>query len=78
MYADKIVQITGSGTAVPSTAAGADIRVGTAFYTNTDPGILFNIYAKITSYPIPGLALWSGAGGSSEYSSTSNPHGILN
>jgi hypothetical protein len=32
----------------------------TKFYTPTDPGILFNLYASFSSYSIPGPAVWSG------------------
>lgn len=31
----------------------------TEFYTETDPGILFNLYETFDSYPIPGPALWT-------------------
>ncbi|TAQ84012.1 hypothetical protein B7494_g7662 [Chlorociboria aeruginascens] len=47
--------VTGTGTAAP---AGV---LATTFYTPTDPGILFNLYGTLTTYPIPGPTLWSGA-----------------
>nr|OQO31192.1 hypothetical protein B0A51_01571 [Rachicladosporium sp. CCFEE 5018] len=42
------LQITGSGTATPSGTKA------TALYKSTDPGILIDIYSKISSYTIPG------------------------
>jgi lytic cellulose monooxygenase (C1-hydroxylating) len=54
------VEITGSGTENP---VGV---LATELYSPTDPGILFNPYTTITSYTIPGPALFgsSGSGGS--------------
>ncbi|KAF2792418.1 lytic polysaccharide monooxygenase [Melanomma pulvis-pyrius CBS 109.77] len=49
------IEITGSGTEEP---AGV---LGTELYTTTEAGILFNPYTTITSYEIPGPALF-GAG----------------
>ncbi|KKF97170.1 Endo-beta-1 4-glucanase D [Ceratocystis platani] len=57
--------ITGTGSAVPDT--NFDFNTG---YTYSDAGIVFNFYGTVTSYPIPGPALWSGAGGSSTTPST--------
>ncbi|KAL1900765.1 hypothetical protein Cpir12675_000779 [Ceratocystis pirilliformis] len=57
--------ISGTGSAVPDT--NFDFNTG---YTYSDPGIVFNVYGTVTSYPIPGPALWSGAGGSSTTPST--------
>jgi hypothetical protein len=51
--------VTGSGTVSPS-SSGADTRVGTKFYTDSDAGILINIYSSISSYSMPGPKLWSG------------------
>ena len=34
---------------------------GTSLYKRDDPGILFNLYTDLTSYPIPGPELWTGA-----------------
>ncbi|KAK7215731.1 hypothetical protein V2G26_003734 [Clonostachys chloroleuca] len=34
---------------------------GTALYSRTDPGILFDLYRTFSSYTIPGPALWTGA-----------------
>jgi hypothetical protein len=48
------LKVTGGGSATP---AGT---LGEALYKNTDAGILFNIYGTLTSYPIPGPALFSG------------------
>lgn len=47
--------ISSSGTAKP---AGV---LATTFYSETDPGILIDIYTNLTSYTIPGPALFSGA-----------------
>ncbi|KAK3346062.1 glycosyl hydrolase family 61-domain-containing protein [Lasiosphaeria hispida] len=55
------VEVTGSGTAVPS--QNFDFNTG---YTSADPGILFSLYASFASYPIPGpavAALGGSAGG---------------
>ncbi|KAL2857184.1 glycoside hydrolase [Aspergillus pseudoustus] len=46
--------VSGSGTASPSGT------LGTALYTATDPGILFDIYSGDTDYVIPGPELYSG------------------
>ncbi|KAH6689773.1 family 61 glycosyl hydrolase [Plectosphaerella plurivora] len=51
------IAITGSGTENPEGV------LGTELYTNTHPGIQFNPYGTITSYDIPGPALF-GTGGS--------------
>jgi hypothetical protein len=53
------VKISGSGTEKPC-AQGATCRHGTQLYKATDPGILVNIYQSLSSYKIPGPALWSG------------------
>ena len=50
------LQITGSGTAKPSGV------VGTQLYKASDPGIAFNPYTQVNSYPIPGPTLIAGAG----------------
>lgn len=47
--------IKGTGTTKP---AGVP---ATSFYTPTDPGILFSIYGTLSTYTIPGPALYSGA-----------------
>ncbi|KAK0725018.1 glycosyl hydrolase family 61-domain-containing protein [Lasiosphaeris hirsuta] len=54
------VEVAGSGTAVPS----QNFNVNTG-YTFGDPGILFNLYAAFTSYPIPGPAIAALAGSAS-------------
>lgn len=60
--------ISGSGTANPSGVAFP------GYYTNTDPGMLFNLYQAYTSYPIPGPARYvSGSTPSSSGSSTVAP-----
>ncbi|KAK3670932.1 hypothetical protein LTR78_009210 [Recurvomyces mirabilis] len=53
------LKVTGSGTETPC-ASGADCRAGTALYKSTDPGILISIYSAISSYTMPGPAVWSG------------------
>lgn len=53
------LQVTGSGTAAPE---------GVKFpgaYSATDPGILVNIYGTLTSYTIPGPAVYEGSGSNS-------------
>lgn len=54
------VEVSGSGTAVPD--QGFDFNTG---YTYEDPGIAFNMYGDIDSYPIPGPEVWNAAGGGS-------------
>jgi hypothetical protein len=49
------LKVTGGGSDSPSGT------LGTKLYTNTDPGILVNIYTALKSYTIPGPALYSGA-----------------
>ncbi|KAI0154236.1 glycosyl hydrolase family 61-domain-containing protein [Xylariaceae sp. FL1272] len=58
------VEVTGSGSDVPDT--DFDFNTG---YTETDPGIVFNLYASYTSYDIPGPAIWTASGSSSGSSS---------
>ncbi|PNH46525.1 hypothetical protein VD0004_g1617 [Verticillium dahliae] len=48
------LEISGGGSASPSGVAG------TSLYTETDPGVLFNIYTA-TEYPIPGPPLYNAA-----------------
>ncbi|KAL8960655.1 MAG: hypothetical protein Q9193_002678 [Seirophora villosa] len=50
------LKVTGSGT--DKLASGT---LATELYTPEDPGILVNIYKKLTSYTIPGPKLYSGA-----------------
>ncbi|CAI6337868.1 unnamed protein product [Periconia digitata] len=52
------VEVTGSGTENP------EGTVGTALYTATDPGILYNPYGGATTYEIPGPALFGEGAGS--------------
>lgn len=47
------IAITGGGSDKPTGT------LGTALYKETDPGILFNPYVTITSYPLPGPTLYS-------------------
>lgn len=56
--------VTGSGSELP------DGTLGTALYTATDAGILFNIYEDFTSYTIPGPALAFSDSSSSSSSDT--------
>ncbi|EPE03845.1 glycoside hydrolase family 61 protein [Ophiostoma piceae UAMH 11346] len=49
------IEVTGSGTDVPSGVKGTEL------YKATDAGLAFNIYGTYSSYPIPGPALYSGA-----------------
>lgn len=48
------IQVTGGGSASP---AGT---LGTALYSETDPGIYFNPYTTVSNYTIPGPALMDG------------------
>lgn len=61
------LQVTGDGTDLP------DGTLGTALYTETDPGILFNLYTTFSSYTMPGPDIPSvfGGSGSSDSSATS-------
>ncbi|KAL9053289.1 MAG: hypothetical protein Q9162_004840 [Coniocarpon cinnabarinum] len=52
------MKITGSGSESPAGTLGEKL------YTPDEPGISINIYTDMTSYPMPGPTLWSGAGGS--------------
>ncbi|EAW25620.1 Glycosyl hydrolase family 61 [Aspergillus fischeri NRRL 181] len=49
------LKVTGSGTDSP---AGT---LGTELYTESDPGLLVDIYKSIASYAVPGPAMYSGA-----------------
>jgi hypothetical protein len=49
------LQVTGGGTDSPAGTAG------TALYGASDPGILVNIYQSLSTYAIPGPALYTGA-----------------
>lgn len=61
------LEITGSGS--DSLSGGT---LGTALYTASDPGLVYNIYQANTEYPIPGPALIAGAGGSGSGSGSGN------
>ncbi|PWY81277.1 hypothetical protein BO83DRAFT_305518 [Aspergillus eucalypticola CBS 122712] len=62
------LKVTGSGS---STYSGTK---GEALYKDTDPGILINIYESLSSYDIPGPAMYNAtsSGSSSSASSTSS------
>ncbi len=65
------IKVTGSGSlSLPS--PGTDM---TKAYQATDPGVLVNIYNSLTSYQIPGPAVWDykSAGGSSSPSQPATP-----
>ncbi|KAN0104580.1 lytic polysaccharide monooxygenase [Hyaloscypha variabilis] len=49
------LEVTGSGTATP------DGVLGTALYSETDPGIEINIYTSLSTYIVPGPTLYSSA-----------------
>jgi cellulase len=51
------IEVTGGGSDVP------EGTLGEALYTETDPGILVNIYTTGLTYTIPGPTLWSGGSG---------------
>lgn len=57
------LKVTGGGSDSPSGT------LGTALYKNTDPGIKVNIYESLSSYTIPGPALYTGASSGSGSSS---------
>ncbi|KAJ5979581.1 Endoglucanase-4 [Penicillium waksmanii] len=57
------LQITGPGSDAPSGVLGTDL------YSSTDPGILVNIYASLSTYVVPGPTLYSGAVSISQASS---------
>lgn len=46
--------VAGGGAPLPP--GGFDFNTG---YSYADPGIVFNIYSGVTSYPIPGPPMWS-------------------
>lgn len=48
------IDVQGGGSAQPEGV------LGTQLYTPKDPGLVFNIYQKIDSYPIPGPAVFTG------------------
>ncbi|KAG2415291.1 endoglucanase IV precursor [Aspergillus terreus] len=60
------LKVTGGGSDKP---AGT---LGTALYKDTDPGILVNIYQTLSSYVIPGPALYSGSSSGSGSGSASS------
>lgn len=61
------VEVTGSGTATPS-----DDYALPGGYTESDAGIVFNIYGSYTSYAIPGPSVWDGASSGSGGSATTS------
>ncbi|KAJ5166856.1 uncharacterized protein N7482_005637 [Penicillium canariense] len=58
------LKVTGGGSDSPSGT------LGTALYKDTDPGILVNIYQSLSSYTIPGPALYTGAASSDSTTTT--------
>ncbi|KAL2842802.1 glycosyl hydrolase family 61-domain-containing protein [Aspergillus pseudodeflectus] len=60
------LKVTGSGTATP---AGT---LGTELYKDTDAGILVNIWNALSSYEIPGPALYTAGSGTATSSSSSS------
>lgn len=58
------LKVTGGGSDSPTGT------LGTALYKDTDPGILVNIYQSLSSYTIPGPALYTGAASSSDSTTT--------
>ncbi|PSN71556.1 hypothetical protein BS50DRAFT_598443 [Corynespora cassiicola Philippines] len=61
------LKITGSGSA--TLPAGVDI---TKAYSASDAGVLVDIYSGLTSYEIPGPAVWDGASGAGSGSGSGN------
>ncbi|KAI5841565.1 glycosyl hydrolase family 61-domain-containing protein [Morchella snyderi] len=59
------LEITGSGSAVPT-----DTVKFPGGYSATDPGILVNIYGTLTSYTIPGPAVYGSSGSGSGSATT--------
>jgi lytic cellulose monooxygenase (C1-hydroxylating) len=59
------VEVTGSGSATPDTAFALP-----GGYSDSDAGVVFNLYGSFTSYTIPGPELWSGASSSGSGSSS--------
>ncbi|KAK5678367.1 hypothetical protein LTS12_029417, partial [Elasticomyces elasticus] len=47
------VKVTGGGNSSPSGTAGEKL------YKENDPGIKFNIYNNLKSYPMPGPAMFN-------------------
>ncbi|KAE8378609.1 glycosyl hydrolase family 61-domain-containing protein [Aspergillus bertholletiae] len=60
-------KVTGGGSEKP------EGTLGTALYKDTDPGILINIYQTLSSYTIPGPALFGGSSSGSSGSSSAAP-----
>lgn len=56
--------VSGTGTLVPSGTLGTDL------YSESDPGILYNIYTSVEDYTIPGPTLYSGFSSSVAQSSS--------
>ncbi|KAJ5247257.1 endoglucanase [Penicillium chermesinum] len=65
------LKVTGGGSDSPSGVKG------TALYKNTDPGISVNIYQSLSTYDIPGPALYTGAASGSGASATSAPASVV-
>ncbi|PBP28067.1 Cellulose-binding protein [Diplocarpon rosae] len=63
----ECVQLKVAGTGTTTLPAGIAIP---GAYSPTDPGIVFNIYGSVTSYPVPGGPVWDGAAGGATYPGT--------
>ena len=50
------LKVSGSGSVAPPTGVA-----GSALYTKSEPGIIYDLYSGATTYPIPGPAVWTGA-----------------
>ena len=49
------IKVTGGGNSVPTGGVP-----GTRLYNPNEPGLIFDLYTKFTSYPIPGPKVWRG------------------
>ncbi|KAK5108798.1 hypothetical protein LTR62_007772 [Meristemomyces frigidus] len=64
--------VTGSGTAAPAGTLGEKL------YAETDPGIVINLYSPISSYTMPGPALWTaGAAGAAPAPASSAASSVI-
>ncbi|KAL9105420.1 MAG: hypothetical protein Q9227_009413 [Pyrenula ochraceoflavens] len=60
-------KVSGSGSATPPDTF--DINTG---YTESDPGIVFNLYGSFSSYQAPGPQVWDGTGSGNSTPPSSN------
>ncbi|KAG9240023.1 putative endo-beta-1,4-glucanase D [Calycina marina] len=65
------IEVTSGGTTTLPTGVAIP-----GVYTETDPGIVFNIYDSFSSYPIPGPSVWDGAAEDTTTASTSTEASI--